>query len=49
MKTLNNFFFDEDSITLSDALWFYGIIGLIVVVGSVYWTMNIIDLIKVIF
>lgn len=25
IKKLNNYFFDEDEITLSDSIWFYGV------------------------
>jgi len=30
MKKLNKFFFDEESISLSDGLWFYGVIIFVV-------------------
>lgn len=33
MKKLNNYFFDEDEICLSDFLWFYGGIGFMSLMG----------------
>lgn len=35
VKMLNNYFFDSDSITISDALFFYGILSVIVITGIV--------------
>lgn len=37
IKWLNNYFFDEDSTCLSDALYFYGTILIMLVVGVVIW------------
>lgn len=34
IRWLNNYFFDEDTITWSDALWLYGITG-----GIILWTI----------
>lgn len=32
IKLLNNYFFGEDEISLSDALWYYGSLGFMVLV-----------------
>lgn len=37
IKWLNNYFFDEDEISTHDALWFYGVLG-----GIVLWGVFII-------
>lgn len=36
IRWLNNYFFDEDEISWSDVLWFYGIIG-----GIILWTVYV--------
>lgn len=30
MRWINDYFFGEEEITLSDGLWFYGVIGVVV-------------------
>ena len=37
VKALNNYFFDEDTITATDGLWFYGITGLVLIAGVGVW------------
>ncbi|MBM7598499.1 hypothetical protein JOC34_000856 [Virgibacillus halotolerans] len=37
IRAINNYFFDEDSITLSDALFFFGIIGIMLFIGISTW------------
>lgn len=34
MKKLNHYFFDTESINLSDGLWFYGTYGVAIVVTA---------------
>ena len=48
MKTINNFFFGEDTVSLSDFLWFYGIIALITFIGVGVWIPQLMDLAKVV-
>lgn len=40
-KALNNYLFDEDSISLSDALWFYFTTGFMLIVGVIFTILNI--------
>lgn len=37
VKALNNYFFDDDSITIGDGLWFYGILLLLLIIGVSIW------------
>ncbi|GEM_PF-5779563 len=39
MKKIHLFFFQQETITIADALWFYGGIATMILVGSVvFWT-----------
>jgi hypothetical protein len=41
MKKLNNYFFGEDEISLSDGVWFYGFtIFSILIAILIYWVVN---------
>ena len=37
INAINNYFFDEDTITLSDSLYFYGIMAGILIISLGVW------------
>lgn len=40
-KQLNNFFFDSDSISISDFLWFYCVNTVFLIVGLISIVLNL--------
>lgn len=42
VRIVNSYFFDEDEITLSDALWFYGVTIFIALIGLTFLVLHMI-------